>query len=916
MSSSLVGREKEWAGVRLFLEDDAVEPACLLLDGDPGIGKTALWRAGIEAAKSSGYRVLTCAPDGSEAGITLAALGDLLEPVTDELLPELPVPQRNALEIAMLRREGPAPSHREVGKGVLAMLEAIAKDGLVVGIDDEQWLDGASAACIAFALRRMTGSKFRLLVARRAGGEDPLGIERLYPAERLRHENIGPLGAHELGKIVSAKLGVNLALPVLDTLAERSGGNPFFAIEIARNASDPQLRDFSIPQTLLEAVQARLEKLSDEALEVGLIAAASSRPTVAMIARAAGNVERTQAGLEEAERADVLCEEGGRVLFTHPLLGSTIYASAPAAKRRVLHRRLAAIVDDVEQRARHLALAADGPDETTATLLEEASDVAVARGAPAGAARLLEQSAALTPATQERDRRRRLLQAAQRHFDSGDASRAQRIAEDTVAACPAGVERAKALATLASVVEGTEGLAAGLEIYFRALDEAEGDPAQQASIYEQLAWNSMSLSPSRSLEYARTALGLLDRVDDVRLHMIVLTVLAEAEFRLGLESTHDTIERAIALEKIQPAEFGWESPLRTRSLQLWRMERLDEARELIDRCGVTSTTAGDEASRVGVLLTRGTIDLSRGDAPSALGWLEAASELAKQTGMEADDVCIKTFSAMGLAYVGRSADARRTATEALKDCEDMGNERFAVHNLSVLGLSDLYDGELGTARAHLERAHVGMLKNGVVEPNFFHTLVPDYAEVLTGLGEYARAEHVLAFYEAWGQKLDRKTAIGHGARCRGLIAAGRGRAHEADRLLNEAVDVLAKAPSAHDLGRALASLGVHYRRTKRKRLARETLDRAVEVFESVGAVGWADKARTELARIGGRTPGGLELTDTESQVAKLVAEGLTNKEVAERLYISVRTVETNLSKVYRKLQVRSRTELANQLARH
>jgi DNA-binding CsgD family transcriptional regulator len=917
MAGTLIGRDAEWASIRSFLDDDAPEPSVLLLEGDPGIGKTTLWREAVASAASDGYRVLACAPDGSEASISLAALADLLEPMADGALAALPEPQRNALEIALLRRDGPPPSQLEVGRSLLSLLRDATSSGLMVAVDDVQWLDGATAAILNFALRRIKNGRLRFLVARRTGGADPFTLERLYPIERTQRREIGPLSVDDLARVVRAKLNLNLPRPVLVRLAEASGGNPFFALEIARNVgSHSGDGELSIPLNLREAVLGRLERLSDQALEVGLVAAALSRPLVATLARAIGDAARCDAGLADAEKADVLGAEGPRVYFTHPLLGSTIYSGATPTNRRLLHRKLADIVDDPEERARHLALSADGPDEEIATALENAAGKAVSRGAPAGAAQLLERAAALTPLDHESERRRRTLDAAKRHFDSGNAGRATEMLEAAVASFPAGAERAKALKLLASIRRATDGVEAAMHTFFQALGEAEGDAALQAAIEEQIAWQQCwTGSVPGTYEHARSALKLMDGVDDEILLMAVLTAVAEAEFHLGLEASHETMARALEIESRHPnAVSVIDSPTAVRATHLWRMEDLEEASRFIARCAEMAEVNGDEGSKTWLFLARCSIELWRGDGPRILEGCDAAREFALQTGQDANDATVTAFRAWALTYMGRIEEARLVGTEALTIAEQQHAHVWtAIRTRSFLGICDQFDGDLEGARAHMERAYAAAVNCGAGEPNSFNSLIPDYAEVLVGVGDHATALEVIAPYEADGRRLGRKRVVGLSLRCRGLIAAAEGRIEDADLLLSEAVDVLEKGPSIHDLGRALTSLGAHYRRTKRKKLAREALERSIEVFESVGATGWADHVRADLARIGGRRVGGLELTDTERQVAKLVADGLTNKEVAEQLYISVRTVETNLSKVYRKLQIRSRTELAKAL---
>jgi DNA-binding CsgD family transcriptional regulator len=268
--------------------------------------------------------------------------------------------------------------------------------------------------------------------------------------------------------------------------------------------------------------------------------------------------------------------------------------------------------------------------------------------------------------------------------------------------------------------------------------------------------------------------------------------------------------------------------------------------------------------------------------------------------------------AVGLveAHLGRADPARLAALEGLRVAEALGEILLLIPNLSVLGFLELSLGNFAEADAYLSRAVELEQAMGVREPAYFR-VVPDEIEALVALGRLDEAEALLAPFEEAGRNLDRAWAIATGARCRALILAARGDLAGASTAIDEAVREHDRLPLPFELGRTLLVRGTVERRAKRKREARETLTKALEIFDGLGASLWADKARAELARIGGRAASSLDLTPTEDRVAALVAAGSTNREVADALFVSIHTVEANLKRIYRKLGVRSRTELAS-----
>ncbi|MGZ4413748.1 MAG: AAA family ATPase [Gaiellaceae bacterium] len=552
---SIIGRDEELRSLDGFLGAIEEGPVGLLLEGEAGIGKTSLWKAGLVAAADRSYSVLSCRPIEAEAELAYAALGDLLADDFRDVLAELPGPQRRALEVALLLREpeGQQPLQRAIALAALGVLAVLSRDRpLLVGIDDVQWLDPASESVLAFVARRLRRERIGLFVVRRgeAVADVPLDLVRALPDGRFARVPIGSLNPAELGLLLDACLDVRPSARLLERLHARSGGNPFFAIEIARAMIERgSLREtddeIPIPANLHDLVRERLECLPPPAREATEIVAALSRPTAELVGAVLGD---SAAALEAATRAGILELQDGRLRFSHPLLASVAYIEMPPDRRRGLHARLAGILDDPEERGRHLVLAAEGPDLAVAAALDEAAIRARARGAPSSAADLWEQARRLTPADAEREARRRGVEAAERRFDAGEVDRARAPFVEVVVESPPGWERSQVLTRLGWVCAHTEGFHAAEEVFRAALAEDADDIALRIEIEEGLAWclhQTQGIAPAEI--HARRALELAESLGEPALLAGALSHVAFLEALTGEGIPLATIERAVAL---------------------------------------------------------------------------------------------------------------------------------------------------------------------------------------------------------------------------------------------------------------------------------------------------------------------------------------------------------------------------------
>ena len=417
MAESIVARRDELLEIRRFVDAIPAGGHALLFAGDPGIGKTQLWRATTSAAHAQGYLVLAAASSSSEAQIAFTTIGDLFSPVVDDVLPALPQMQREALEAALLIREpsGAPLQARTLGVALVSAMRSLTQQGSVlIALDDAQWVDASSANVLNFLFRRLANLPVGLLATLRGRHLDALpDLERSWAT--LRSIDVTPLSIGAIHSLVLDRLELSLPRPLLIRIYETSGGNPFYALELARsvNAGSMDVAGSSVPlpDSLLALVEKRLNSLPASTASTLVSAAALATPTVTVLAPLGPTAV---ADLELAARHDVIQFDGDRIRFTHPLLVPACYALLPLHRRRDIHRRLAALDVDLEERARHLALSAVGPNAEIADALEGAANRAVRRGAAQAAAELAELAAALTPTELEIEigRRQALARAA------------------------------------------------------------------------------------------------------------------------------------------------------------------------------------------------------------------------------------------------------------------------------------------------------------------------------------------------------------------------------------------------------------------------------------------------------------------------------------------------------------------------
>ena len=721
-------------------------------------------------------------------------------------------------------------------------------------------------------------------------------------------------------RLLRARAGGDLARPVLRRLHRISEGNPLFALEIARALTGRGARPapgepLPVPEDLQELLGARLAALPSSAADGLLVVAAAARPTEELVVAAAGRRDRAAAGLKRAEEAGVLQRAGGRLGFTHPLLGSTVYATATPQARRSVHRRLADLVDDPEERARHLALAASGPDRHVAGALEEAGRHARRGGAPDAAAELLELARKLTPPEDGAGLLRRSVEAAEYHFDAGDATRVTALLDEAIATAPPGRDRARILFHQATIgwldLPRVQGLAE------QALREAGDDAAIRAATHEHLAWVGIYRGDlAFAAEHASASRQWARRITDPAIRAESLSTFAMVEFLVG-RPAQDLMTEAVRLEDLgmRAGQATVFTASRTcHGLQLLWAGELDAARQVLEQELTEYERLGRYVVRAELLTYLAEVECRAGNWEVAARHAQEAYEIDVESGWTLGQCHTLFPRALVAALKGEVDAARSDAEEGLRQSLRNQDMLDASCNRAVLGFLELSLSNPTAAMERLEPVLVFLDELGSPEPGVVPCL-PDAIEALVSLGRLDEAEALVDRLERQGRALDRPWAIATAARGRGLLTAARGDLSGARSALEQALAEHRRVPQPFELARTLLVTGEVERRAKQKRAARSTLEQALGLLEDLGAPLWARRAHDDLARVGGPVlPPSSELTPTEQRVAQLVGEGKKNREVADALFISVKTVEANLSRVFHKLGVRSRTELTRRIA--
>jgi DNA-binding CsgD family transcriptional regulator len=906
----IVGRDAELGAVEAFLTTAQSHLVVLTFEGEAGIGKTTIWLEAVRRAGARGTRVLVTRPSEAEATLSYAALSDLFDAVTDATVSQLPVPQREAISAALLR--APAPrrgiDERALCAAVLSLLRLMSAEGpLVVAVDDAQWLDSPSARVLSFAVRRLDSEAIGFLVTARVGGA-PSSLRFDRAADPSRHNTVlvGALSVAALHELVKQRTGRSLSRPTLVQIAGVCGGNPFYALEIAAALPDRPLESgrLPVPDTLTELVVARLGQLPPATRRALLVAAALSQPTTDLVDPRALGVAR---------RAGIITINQGRIHFAHPLLASAVYGRADTSERRSVHRRLATAVREPEERARHAALGAPGPDAAIARELEEAAVLAKSRGAPGGAAELLDLAVGLTPASRSGEREARLVAAAGSWFDAGDLVRAQARLEEALAVTVDAPFRARALHLLSHIHSRRSSFTEAAAVAFHALEAAADDAELSAEVELDLAYYTVSLGDLPAAEeHARRAVAAAESARAPGVLADALAVVTMTEFIGGHGLDEDRIGRARALEDPNRNRVWQMTPAFIHGSLLLYTGRLDEALAILGQLHSETLERGEESPIPFSCFYLAWVCLWRGDLV-AMGRI---AHEARQTAALLDDPAANGIalaaSALVHAFDGSSVQARQEALESVRLFQELNWALGIIWPLWALGLTELSSGNPAAVDAALGPLAAMLTSMGGGDP-FLGVFMPEEIEALVELGRLDQAETFIERFERGGAVVDRAWALAAAGRCRGLLCASRGDVDGALAAFEKALAQHDRCRMPLERARTLLALGRLQRRAGMRGRARATLADALGAFEHFGAPVWAERTRGELERVGRRGTVPDTLTPTETRVAQLAASGLANREIAERAFLTTKAVEANLTRVYRKLGIRSRGGLARAL---
>ncbi|MFD8048550.1 helix-turn-helix transcriptional regulator [Streptomyces chartreusis] len=912
----VIGREELFTAAR----DQLARGGSVLLHGPAGIGKSTVLRALAGECGATARTVLRCSPTESESHLPFLALADLLGLVLDEVSDRLPAAQLTALEAALTGR-GESTLQRDglaLRLAVLSALRALADTGPVLVVaDDLQWLDPASAELLGFAARRLGDTPVRMLFAVRTDGEEYDRHLRASPPDTLA-VRLGPLSRAQMSTLLENRGYTGLPRSTVRDIHRTSGGNALFALELGRalaeNATPPRPGEpLPVPTSLRALVLNRLEMLSDQARRTLLVASAGARPTLALL-HAAGRNDAEAETAQAAELGLLATEpEGPAVRFAHPMISAALYAEAPAQERRAAHAALSTAASDPIERARHLALATTGTDPEVAARLAEAAALARDRGAPSVAAQLSLLAARHTPAdgTPSPDALR--LAATEDAITAGELDLARDIAREVLARTAVPAERVRAW--IAVIETAGHAMTEVDSIFPQALADAGEDPKLLALVHYQLTWRALLVEGDfdEAREEAGYAAELAARAGDRYTELLALALKAQIETLMGHPDAPATIRRALEEPQDPRVACHHNGAGYSRFRWLIMSDQLPEARAAVTALLREVRRHGWVESEVHFLRGVAETELHSGHCGRALDLARESLRLARDTGI--GEVASAVLTSLAEAAGGEVERALTLAREAMEHAEEDGDQMYVSRALAALGHAQLVAGDTEAAVRSLRRVREVEQGLGITDParGRWHG---DLAEALVRGGEIAEAQDVIDVTREQALRLDRESVLAVLDRAQALVRAARGDRDAAVAQLTSAQDRLGKLGYGLEEARAAFALA----QLRAGAAGPTSYDEPARLFRRCRALPWLRRVEAAAA-VGAVEPApaplvaadgldGLDgLASMERQVAALVMEGATNREIAARLFISVKTVEATLTRVYRKLGIRSRVDI-------
>jgi DNA-binding CsgD family transcriptional regulator len=901
----LRGRDDECSVLDQLLERaQAGASGALVVCGEAGIGKTALLEYAAGAA--SGFRVLRSGGVEAELELAFAGVHQLCTPLLAGL-DRLPAPQQDALRAAFGLAAAAPPDRFFVGLAVLGLLSDAARDRpLLCLVDDAHWLDGPSAESLAFVARRLQAESVVLLFATRSETDNELaGVPSM---------SVRPLSDGDARRLLASIIRGRIDERIRERILAEAEGNPLALIELPRGSNPAELAGgLAVPTgspiaTRIEVSLAqRLSRLPLETQRLLWLAAADPVGDPSLLWRAAA-VLGIPATAAAAAESDELLEVGVRVRFRHPLVRSAAYRAAPPEARREIHRALAACVDvdiDPDRRAWHRGEALTEPDESVAAELERAAQRAHARAGAAAAAAFLERSTRLTPDLVCR------------------ASRALSAAEMKLAA--GAPDAALGLLNLAEA-DGLDDLLLARKERVRATvafvqRRAREAPQLMAAAARRLEPIDSALARETYLEALEAALtlGVRETVAEVTAVLtsqdrgvattpIETLMLVQAKLVLGGSGADmDLVREALAAfedggdftptDEIRALFFAWIHALSLRDDDTFDVLATRAVQIARDSAVLTALPTALEFEA--------TMRIFYGEFDRAQGDIEEASELARATG--------SVLSADVLSLLAAWTQPAKLATNAIESAVAEAHARGEESSVCF--------GEFAAAVLHNGCGRYDLAVAAALRSNEHHSkggsslVQPELVEAAVRAGRRDMAERGLEWLAEVSKSASADWAVGVNARTRALLAES---AADAEALYELAIHRLRQTRIRTDLARAQLLYGEWLRRERRRNDAREQLQAAHETFRAMGAASFAERAERELLAAGGRAAvargmSRTQLTAQEAQIARLARDGLSNSAIGSQLFISPRTVEYHLHKVFSKLDIASRGELVNAL---
>lgn len=891
------------------------EQHSVVLIGPPGAGRSILIEVLADRATAAGLRVLRAAPTEAESRLPFLALIDLLSGLDGIERERLPTAWRDLLA-ALERGEPVAETDRDRMTIRLAVVRLLAVAGpTLLVLDDLQWVDPDTTEVLRYLGRRLRQAPVQALAAIRTDGAAPAELIDLCPAP-ARVLALPPLLEPELDTLLAEHLGARLPRPWLTRVAAASGGNPRRALAIGQELRQlptlPALTEpVPVPAELRVAARPRLTRLPTPVRHTLLLVSAATvgvagtapAPTAAVLRRAG----RRRAAADLAIAADqevVTLDGGGQVRFTDPLLGLILYQEAPEPLRRRAHAALSDAVPDPVVRAQHRALASVEPSEPLARALLRAAATVRRRGAPEIAAELAVLAADRSPAPGHAAGR--LIQAATDALAAGHYAWAKQLAEAVLAVATR--RRQRVAAWLVLLDAAGQALPHTDPLLQRAIAEAQDVAELRAQVGLRLVAKLLVQgAPESALTEARRCVELTERTRDTGALAQALCLRATAELVLGRPELTDTLHRVRRLAAAGTDLPLLQGPRHLAARALLHTDQLVQARTQLRELLAEAERYRRPEDVVGMLLNLAEVDLRAGWCASARQAAARARQVARAADLSAGPGL--ALSALAEAVAGDPDTAREWAERGAQLSEADGDRFFLLRNLHALGMAAMLAGDQEGALPPLRRAGELGAAMGELDPALFR-FDTDLAEALIADQRLDEAAEVIAQAQARAKRCGRNSVVASLERAQALRELALGQVDTAAEGLQAAAAALTGLPL--EQARSLLALGVAERRRRRRGAARAAFAQAWEIFTRAGAAVWAARAAAELTPVEPAADG--TLTGVERRIAELVATGATNQQVARALSVSIKTVESYLTRIYRKLRVRSRTELAARLA--